>query len=134
LRGWNDSIYRNPRVANYGEKLRLPSPYTAPWGGGKGRLRKRLKRLRYALEFIESELPSKGYKRCSKALTNVLNDLDEYNDLIVAIEGYRGISEVEPRAWFAIGWLMAQLSKAERRCIKALAVFNAAKDPCNPYR
>lgn len=95
------------------------------------RLRKRLKRLRYALEFIESELPSKGYKRCSKALTNVLNDLGEYNDLIVAIEAYRGISEVEPRAWFAIGWLMAQLSKAERRCIKALEAFNAAKDPCN---
>ena len=96
------------------------------------RLRKRLKRLRYALEFIESELPSKGYKRYSKALTNVLNDLGEYNDLRVAIEAYRSISEVDPRAWFAIGWLMAQLSKAERRCIKALAVFQAAKDPCKP--
>ena len=95
------------------------------------RLRKRLKRLRYALEFIESELPSKVYKRYSKALTNVLNDLGEYNDLRVAIEAYRGISEVDPRAWFAIGWLIAQLSKAERRCIKALAVFQAAKDPCN---
>ena len=95
------------------------------------RLRKRLKRLRYALEFIESELPSKVYKRYSKALTNVLNDLGEYNDLRVAIEAYRGISEVDPRAWFAIGWLMAQLSKSERRCIKALAVFNAAKDPSN---
>jgi CHAD domain-containing protein len=96
------------------------------------RLRKRLKRLRYALEFIESELPSKGYKRYSKALTNVLNDLGEYNDLRVAIEAYRGIAGVDPRAWFAIGWLMAQLSKAERRCIKALAVFQAAKDPCKP--
>jgi inorganic triphosphatase YgiF len=94
------------------------------------RLRKRLKRLRYALEFIESELPSKCYKRYSKALTNVLNDLGEYNDLRVAIEAYRGISELDPRAWFAIGWLMAQLPKAERRCIKALAAFHAAKDPC----
>jgi hypothetical protein len=77
-------------------------------------------------------LPSKAYKRYSKALTNVLNDLGEYNDLRVAIEAYRSISEVDPRAWFAIGWLMAQLSKAERRCIKALAVFQAAKDPCKP--
>jgi CHAD domain-containing protein len=94
------------------------------------RLRKRLKRLRYALEFIESELPSKCYKRYSKALANVLNDLGEYNDLRVAIEAYRGISELDPRAWFAIGWLMAQLPKAERRCIKALAAFHAAKDPC----
>ena len=96
------------------------------------RLRKRLKRLRYTLEFIESELPSRAYKRYSKALTNVLNDLGEYNDLRVAIEAYRGIAGVDPRAWFAIGWLMAQLSKAERRCIKALAVFQAAKDPCKP--
>jgi inorganic triphosphatase YgiF len=95
------------------------------------RLRKRLKRLRYALEFIESELPSKAYKRYSKALTNVLNDLGDYNDLRVAIEAYRDISEVDPRAWFAIGWLMAQMPKAERRCIKALAVFHSARDPCN---
>ncbi|CAM8656392.1 COG3025 Uncharacterized conserved protein [Oxalobacteraceae bacterium] len=94
------------------------------------RLRKRLKRLRYALEFVESELPSKCYKRYSKALANVLDDLGEYNDLRVAIEAYQGISEIDPRAWFAIGWLMAQLPKAERRCIKALAVFHAAKDPC----
>ena len=95
------------------------------------RLRKRLKRLRYALEFIESELPSKVYKRYSKALTNVLDDLGEYNDLRVAIEAYRGISEVNPRAWFAIGWMMAQLPKAERRCIKALAAFHAVEDPFN---
>ena len=41
------------------------------------RLRKRLKRLRYALEFIESELLPKCYKRFSKVLTSVLDDLDE---------------------------------------------------------
>ena len=95
------------------------------------RLRKRLKRLRYALEFIESELPTKCYKRFSKALTTVLDDLGDYNDLQVAIEAYRGIAEIDLRAWFAIGWLMAQLPKAESRCIKALAAFHAAKDPCN---
>jgi triphosphatase len=95
------------------------------------RLRKRLKRLRYALEFIESELPPKCYKRFSKALTIALDELGEYNDLQVAIEAYRGISEIDSRAWFAIGWLKAQLPKAESRCIKALAAFHAAEDPCN---
>ena len=95
------------------------------------RLRKRLKRLRYALEFIQSELPPKYYKRFSKALTIALDELGEYNDLQVAIEAYRGISEIDSRAWFAIGWLKAQLPKAESRCIKALAAFHAAEDPCN---
>jgi CHAD domain-containing protein len=95
------------------------------------RLRKRLKRLRYALEFIESELPAKCYKRYSKALASALNELGEYNDLQVAIEAYRGISEIDSRAWFAIGWLKAQLPKSESRCIKALAAFHAAEDPCN---
>jgi triphosphatase len=95
------------------------------------RLRKRLKRLRYALEFIESELPAKCYKRYSKALASALNELGEYNDLQVAIEAYRGISEIDSRAWFAIGWLKAQLPKSESRCMKALAAFHAAEDPCN---
>ena len=95
------------------------------------RLRKRLKRLRYALEFIESELPPKCYKRFSKALTIALDELGEYNDLQVAIEAYRGISEIDSRAWFAIGWLKAQLPKSESRCVKALAAFHAAEDPCN---
>ena len=95
------------------------------------RLRKRLKRLRYALEFIESELPPKCYKRFSKALTIALDELGEYNDLQVAVEAYRGISEIDSRAWFAIGWLKAQLPKSESRCVKALAAFHAAEDPCN---
>ncbi len=95
------------------------------------RLRKRLKRLRYALEFIQSELPQKYYKRFSKVMTIALDELGEYNDLQVAIEAYRGISEIDSRAWFAIGWLKAQLPKAESRCIKALAAFHAAEDPCN---
>ena len=95
------------------------------------RLRKRLKRLRCALEFIESELPPKCYKRFSKALTIALDELGEYNDLQVAIEAYRGISEIDSRAWFAIGWLKAQLPKSESRCVKALAAFQAAEDPCN---
>jgi len=95
------------------------------------RLRKRLKRLRYALEFFESELPPKCYKRFSKALASALNELGEYNDLQVAIEAYRGISEIDSRAWFAVGWLKAQLPKSESRCIKALAIFHAAEDPCN---
>jgi triphosphatase len=93
------------------------------------RLRKRLKRLRYALEFIESELPSKPYKRFSNALANVLDELGAYTDLQMAAEAYRGISEIDTRAWFAIGWIMAQLPRAERRCIKALAAFHAAKHP-----
>lgn len=91
--------------------------------GRRHRLRKRLKRLRYALEFIASELPPKRYRRFAKALNHALECMGEYNDLLVAMQRYRGVVDVDPRAWFAVGWLQAQLPKAEARSTRALLAF-----------
>lgn len=97
--------------------------------GHRHLLRKRLKRLRYALEFIECELPSKRYRRFSKALVRALDDLGRYNDLQVAMRNYFGFTETDPRAWFAIGWLKAELTKTELRRRKSLLAFRAAEPP-----
>lgn len=95
------------------------------------RLRKRLKRLKYALEFIEYELPPKRYRRFAKAVASALDDLGRYNDLQVALRSYREFAEIDPRTWFAIGWLQTRLAKAESRCAKSLAAFHEADPPWN---
>lgn len=92
--------------------------------GLRHRLRKRLKRLRYGLEFIASELPPKRYRRFAKALNHVLECMGEHNDLLVAIQRFGGVVEVDLRAWFAVGWLQAQLPQAEARSKRALLAFH----------
>lgn len=93
------------------------------------RLRKRFKRLKYALEFIESKLPAKRYERFIKKLGVALDALGRYNDIQVAMQCYREVIEIDPRAWFALGWLHAQNTKAEARCAEALASFHSAEPP-----
>ena len=92
-------------------------------------LRKKMKRLRYSLEFIEGECKSSKFRQFSKVLARAQNELGTYNDLQVALENYRSIVTHDPAAWFAVGWLIAQLSDCEVRCTKVLSDFNDADVP-----
>ena len=91
--------------------------------------RKKMKRLRYSLEFIETECKAARFQQFSKVLARAQDELGTYNDLQVAIANYRAIVTQEPAAWFAVGWLIAQLSECEVRCIKVLSEFEAADVP-----
>ena len=88
-----------------------------------------MKRLRYSLEFIEKECKTSKFQQFSKVLARAQNELGTYNDLQVALENYRAIVTKEPAAWFAVGWLIAQLSECEIRCTKVLSEFTAAEVP-----
>ena len=92
-------------------------------------LRKKMTRLRYSLEFIEKECKTSKFQQFSKVLARAQNELGTYNDLQVALENYRAIVTKEPAAWFAVGWLIAQLSECEVRCTKVLSEFTAADVP-----
>jgi inorganic triphosphatase YgiF len=92
-------------------------------------LRKRMKRLRYSLEFIEKECKTSKFQQFIKVLTRAQNELGTYNDLQVALENYRAIVTTEPTAWFAVGWLIAQLSACEARCTKVLSEFTTTDVP-----
>ena len=92
-------------------------------------LRKKMKRLRYSLEFIEGECKSSKFRQFSKVLARAQNELGTYNDLQVALENYRSIVTHDPAAWFAVGWLIAQLSDCEVRCTKVLSDFTDADVP-----
>ena len=92
-------------------------------------LRKKMKRLRYSLEFVEGECKSTKFRQFSKVLARAQNELGIYNDLQVALENYRAIVTHDPAAWFAVGWLSAQLSDCEVRCIKVLSDFTETDVP-----
>jgi inorganic triphosphatase YgiF len=72
------------------------------------RLRKRIKRLRYAVEFSAALFDRKAVRRYLKPLRALQERLGAISDVIVAIDALRGTSERDTRAWFALGWLSAR--------------------------
>ena len=72
------------------------------------RLRRRIKRLRYAWELVGSLWPSKAVGKYLRHLQNAQTPLGELMDTTVALEIYRNLAQQEPRAWFAVGWLSAR--------------------------
>jgi len=73
-------------------------------------LRKKCKRLRYALQFCESLLPESNMQRYRKRLAAVQDILGEMNDLYVAGPLFEAMKETHPQAWFACGWIQARLT------------------------
>ena len=72
-------------------------------------LRKRGKKLRYALQFTESLLPAARLKTYRKQLAAVQDILGEMNDLAVARDRFIGLRDTQPSAWFACGWITSRL-------------------------
>jgi inorganic triphosphatase YgiF len=72
------------------------------------RLRKRIKRLRYAIEFSAGLFDRKAVRRYLKPLRALQERLGAISDVIVAIDALRGTPERDTRAWFALGWLSAR--------------------------
>jgi CHAD domain-containing protein len=72
-------------------------------------LRKRGKKLRYALQFTESLLPTARLKAYRKQLAAVQDILGEMNDLAVARDRFIGLRDTQPSAWFACGWITSRL-------------------------
>jgi inorganic triphosphatase YgiF len=88
------------------------------------RTRKRLKRLRYCVEFTASLYRSASVQRYLARLRPAQDALGEYNDLTVAAAAFRKQLAHDPRAWFALGWLAArreQLLETAARALTALA-------------
>ncbi len=90
------------------------------------RARKRLKRLRYVLETLQPLFRPKPTRRLLRALRQALAALGRLNDLQAAAALCRAQAAVDPRAWFAAGWLAAQLAPALKQAVKALAKLAAA--------
>jgi len=91
------------------------------------RTRKRLKRLRYACEFVAPLFPARPQRALLAPLRDALEALGDYNDLLVAQGLFRAAVDRDPRAWFAIGWLQARRELLLARCGRSLKKLAAAK-------
>jgi len=96
---------------------------------GRHRLRRRMKRLRYGLEFCATLCGRKRYRRFIETLGQAQEALGRYNDLVEATDHYRTEVTRQPQAWFAVGWLTAEASAQATRCADALAAFRRCPTP-----
>lgn len=86
----------------------------------KHSLRKRVKRLRYGLDYAAVTLPTRQTKKYRKQLSKVQELLGEFNDLVVARDAFEALTNAQPQAWFALGWIAAQLDMLTPRVEKVI--------------
>ena len=94
---------------------------------GRHRLRKQVKRLRYALEFSAALFPRRAVRRYLAALRAAQERLGAINDVVVATEAFKRSRDADPRAWFALGWLVARREVLIAQAVPDLKKFASAK-------
>ena len=94
---------------------------------GRHRLRKRIKRLRYAAEFSASLFDERAVRGYLKALRALQERLGTVNDVAVGIALYSAAAPADARALFALGWLAAQRERALAACKPDLKRFVGGK-------
>jgi inorganic triphosphatase YgiF len=78
-------------------------------------LRKKLKRLRYALQFSDALLPKQGIKTYLKQLAELQDQLGDMNDWVEAKNRLIGMRQDQPQAQFSIDWITALLAQTQMR-------------------
>jgi len=91
------------------------------------RLRKRIKRLRYAVEFSAGLFERKAVRSYLKPLRALQERLGAISDVIVAIDALRGTAERDTHAWFALGWLSARRAALIEQAGAELKAFAKAE-------
>ncbi|MBX3607037.1 MAG: CYTH and CHAD domain-containing protein [Piscinibacter sp.] len=92
------------------------------------RLRKRVKRLRYAVEFAATLFDARRVRRYLKPLRALQDRLGVLNDLAVGLQGYRGAAAGgDAAAAFATGWLAARRERLLAEAGPALQDLAKAK-------
>jgi triphosphatase len=71
-------------------------------------LRKRAKRLRYAVEFCQTLFQGRAVRRYLRVLKALQERLGAITDVVMAIESFSPHRDQDPRAMFALGWLVAR--------------------------
>jgi triphosphatase len=90
-------------------------------------VRKRLKRLRYLIEFSGPLFSTSKVNDMAAALKPVQDALGQYNDELMALHAWGEMLAHDPRAWFSVGWLSARKQPNAKRCLKEIKVFAQIK-------
>ena len=91
------------------------------------RLRKRVKRLRYAVEFAAPLYEAKAVRRYLQPLRELQDRLGAFNDACVGLAGYRSADAGDPAVGFALGWLAARRAQRLAECAPALQALADAR-------
>ena len=94
---------------------------------GRHRLRKRIKRLRYAAEFAARLFDERAVRGYLKSLRALQERLGTVNDVAVGIALYSAAAPADARALFALGWLASQRERALAACKPDLRRFVNSK-------
>ena len=86
-------------------------------------VRKRLKRLRYLMEFAAPLFGSNKVHQMAAALKPVQDALGLYNDELMALQTWRAWVTDDAHAWFGVGWLTARQQTNAKRCLKEIKIF-----------
>ena len=124
------SSARSPAQAHEHVEARLSKLHKQVTKGGKKfidlppveqhKVRKRLKRLRYLAEFVETLWPDKATRRYLRHLGPAQDALGAHNDIAVAQELFRKDAKKNPDALFAAGYLQAHLGMTAQAAHDAL--------------
>jgi inorganic triphosphatase YgiF len=119
-----------PRLDRWHRQVRRDAGrFAALDDASRHRLRKRVKQLRYGVEFARGLLGAKKAARYLQALAALQERLGELNDAVVAWVALRAAPAADPAVAFALGWLSARREALAAACTPALAGFLAAKRP-----
>lgn len=100
-------------------RRQTPGFLEASWDE-RHKVRKRVKRLRYGLEFAQGTLDASRLTPLRNALVSAQKALGQLNDLYLAAEYYRGPGARHPSAMFALGWLAATQEHEAQASYRAL--------------
>lgn len=118
-----------PKLRKWHRKILKEGLHFADLGTeARHELRKRVKKLRYALQFTDALLPHKQLKPYLKDLSKVQNILGEMNDLTNAQEKFSALRDSQPSAWFACGWITYRLDQLQTDAVDAFRQLSS-----NPY-
>ena len=115
------AVLGRPLRKLYRQVRRDAARFTELDDASRHRLRRRIKRLRYATELSAALWPAKAMKRLLRGLAQAQGPLGEINDTVVALAHCRALAEQDPSAWFAVGWLSARRQTLTPVCAAALA-------------
>ena len=96
---------------------------------GRHRLRKRLKRLRYGIEFSAGLFDAERLRQGLKPLKQAQQLLGELNDLTLALQACQAQLTQGPQAWFALAWFSARRDLLKEQALPMLQAFAAAPVP-----
>jgi CHAD domain-containing protein len=83
-------------------------------------LRKKMKFMRYSLEFFRDYFDKNQYRKFFKSISSTLDHFGLFNDICVSISRIEGLTEGDPTLLFALGWLKAERQRVRSLCEKSI--------------